>query len=543
MRKFLVPVVALWLLLPFRSGAWAQENLETPAPINPVSVGEEQSSEDLEEALQVLNEAGVPPTREEWARFLETQAKDDGGRDSSGGFFSARGSIRVRMGQYQHEGLDKYGQARLEMRWLRLRARVREYRSGLKETAGTLAIGGETLELRLGALGLAHGYGMLMAAPGRGSSLAADGGFAPGRERMVAWVGTPDQRTRKGIGARVRWGNWICRTLKEVASISGSPGRGLNAVQVGHGGKDWNLSVAGLALGGQRGGSLAGTISTGPVGLGFETLIWQTNPSVSLAGGAVVYAGWKMDRRTGVELQMGFSDLPGAPPLAGRPAVLPGWAGRGFALRAFTRLDSGLLLRGLIHQGGHWDPTGSRSRHEKDLMEIQAGKRLAPWLELSFRLRRTSRRDRDWSERYPWQPAVESGAENRTISSAQLAMERPRWRARVLLRSYSLDREVGGGRRSLAGLSGRRTLGRIWNLRASWISAWGQPVDLVSAVSPLSGMVLPRHWGHWRSESVIGLECRRGSGRLQAAASLRYPETENGLHPLLTLWAEAEINW
>jgi len=117
------------------------------------------------------------------------------------------------------------------------------------------------------------------------------------------------------------------------------------------------------------------------------------------------------------------------------------------------------------------------------------------------------------------------------------------WLAGCLLRSYGLDAASGSGRRSLFNLSARYGLSPNWKLRGAWVTAWGDPVDLVSAIVPVTGMVLPRHWGAWRSEMVLGGEWRHRRARVQAAGSWRQPEARDQLPAVLTLWLEAGIRW
>jgi hypothetical protein len=127
--------------------------------------------------------------------------------------------------------------------------------------------------------------------------------------------------------------------------------------------------------------------------------------------------------------------------------------------------------------------------------------------------------------------------------TAQISFERNRARGRLTIRTHAAEKEVGSGRRSLLGLNGHLNLGSGWRVRGTWVTAWGDPVDLVSAVSPMTGLVLPRHWGHWRSESVLGLERTGRTVRIRLAASLRRPDQDPSNNPLPSCWAEAEIRW
>lgn len=504
----------------------------------------QEITEEVAEALQVLSDAGVPPTREELARLLD-EAENEKSPGRWPGFpFSVHGSVQVRVGHFQYDGLDHYGKFTLETRLLRIRARIRGYRSGLRETTGIVEAGGESIELRVGELGLVHGHGLLIGAPGRGSSLAADMGFSPRAERLVTWLGTTDSRSLTGFAGRARHRNW------NLSFMNGRPGNSTevpdartSVVQLGSRRQDWRISVAGLAGDPARGVSLAGGFKINPLFGSFETLVWKVAPGIPATSAVVLHMGWKSPGGTGLEGQLAYADLAGAPGLASRPAVLPGWDGRGLAVRGFTRTRSGITLRAMVHLGRNLDRGGARSRKEKTLIDLQAGKKMSSRIDLAVRYRSTDLRAWHWSQRYPWQPPRVEASQRRTIISAQVVLERPRFGGRLLIRSYGLDKEIGNGRRSLISLTGRYRAGQTWKLRGGWVTAWGDPVDLVSAISPLAGFVLPRHWGRWRSETVLGLEWVGRGARVQAAGSMRQPEPSSGERAVGTIWVEAGVRW
>lgn len=303
------------------------------------------------------------------------------------------------------------------------------------------------------------------------------------------------------------------------------------------------MSVAGQSSGDAGGVSIQARVTKGNLSGSLETMGRISAPGIPPAGAAIFQMKWSPVRGSGLEGQFGFADLPEAPELSSRPAVLPGWAGRGLAVRGFTRMPSGLVLRALFHLGQNLDRMGTRNRNTKMLVDLQASRKLMPSVKLSLRFRRDTRRTWEWSERYPWQAPLLMEPAHRTIISAQVIYEQNQSRARLMVRSYGLENGAANGRRSLVGLSGRQAVGRGWKFRGTWVSAWGDPVDLVSAVSPISGMVLPRHWGLWRSETVLGLERVRSGWRIQTAISLRYPEKGLTGGPVSTFWAQAGISW
>lgn len=238
-----------------------------------------------------------------------------------------------------------------------------------------------------------------------------------------------------------------------------------------------------------------------------------------------------------------MADLTSPPPLANRPAILSGWTGQGFALRGYTRTGEGTVIRAMVHQGRHREVAGSPRKEGRFLVDLQARRRLSAGFEVAVRYRRTEYRSWSWSPRYTWQPPQEAVPRNRTILSARLNLEHAEMGGRLLVRSYGSGQAGSSGRRTLVGLSGDRRLSPAWRMRGGWVTAWGDPVDLVSAVVPVTGLVLPRHWGHWRSETILGLEWMVRAARLQVAGSLRYPESASDVRPLFTLWLKADNRW
>lgn len=499
--------------------------------------------EEVDDALGTLNDAGVPPTREDLARFLNEERMS---RAAGTGIVNPRvflGSLQYRLGHYRNEGLDHYGKISLEIPWLRFRARFRKYRSGLTDATGTVELGSGPVELRAGVLGLSQGHGLLVGPPGRGSTLAADSGFGPRTERVVTWLGSNEPRALSGFGGSALLGSWIFRFVREEFVDLETERARHTVVQLGFRQQEWRVSVAGQAGRNAGGVSISAGAAKGPMSGSLEVMGRIPAPGIPPVGAAVFQVKWSPVRGTGLEGQFGFADLPTPPELASRPAVLPGWAGRGFAVRGFTRTKSGMALRALLHLGSHLDRKGTRNRYTKVLVDLQASRKLASRVQASIRYRRDTRVAWEWSERYPWQAPRPVEPARRAIISMQLLFEQNERRVRLMIRSYGLENGKSGGRRSLVGLSGNQSVGRGWKLRGTWVSAWGDPVDLVSAVSPVSGMVLPRHWGGWRSETVLGLERVLRGLRIQAAASLRYPEKDLPQGPVPAFWAEARISW
>jgi hypothetical protein len=479
---------------------------------------------EVEEVLQALDEAGVPPTREELDGFMRTVDVQGTIPRQNGSAFPFGGKAAFRLGRNQAGYWDHYGKLDLSSRWLRMRARYRKHNTGWEQSNAAVALGSPSAELRVGSLGVVQGFGLLMGAPGRGSSLAADAGLKAPAPRLVTWVGTPDSRTLAG---------WQ----------GGDPDGPVSAVQVSGEGQTWRISGAVVGGPSERGGSLAWGVRSTSLSMNVETVLWIPESVARPVLSAVGHLGWFVGRSTGIELQFGFADQPDGPLLGSRPAVLPGWAGRGFALRGFAPLGDGVRCRALVWLGHLPDRAGVRGHESKSLFDFQLAKNLGHGLDLGLRYRGSGRHRREWSERFPWQPNQPVLGESRGVLTGQISWETSGHRIRMLVRTYGREMDSGGGRRSLAGFSGRMTRKRVWTFRGSYATAWGDPVDLVSAVSPLTGFVLPRHWGNWRSETMAALEWADHGGRIQAAISRRMPEKDLNPAPDLTAWIQAGWAW
>lgn len=502
--------------------------------------------DEVAEALQTLDAAQVPPTTEELARFLAEAGRASEADSLGPGPLSLTGSALVRSGLYRIDGWDHYGKLALESRWLRGRARVRQYRYGWTETTGTVEMGADPLEVRVGDLGLVQGYGLLCGAPGRGQSLAADAGLGPRTERLTTWLGAPDYRAVTGVGLQAHYRSWRLRMMsghRSVVPAGAQMGNRIRVLQVSWTGSGLKVSAAALSEYRSQGISISGTWNHPALSGSFETLAWKVAPEIPATGAAVLRLKWRLGSSAGLEGQWGASGLPAAPGLASRPGVLSGWAGHGYVLRGFVRAGPGLMVRALVHRARHLDRVGIRHNIGKVLADFLLEKKVSSQVDLVVRYRSTGTQSWSWSERYPWQQPLAGRPQHRTVLSVQVARACSLWRARCLVRSYGLDGSSGSGRRSLFSLSARYSPRGNWKLRGAWTTAWGDPVDLVSAIVPLTGMVLPRHWGGWRSETVLGAEWRYHRVRLQAAGSWRQPEKGQRVGPVWTLWLEAGFRW
>jgi hypothetical protein len=97
-------------------------------------------------------------------------------------------------------------------------------------------------------------------------------------------------------------------------------------------------------------------------------------------------------------------------------------------------------------------------------------------------------------------------------------------------------------------LGARRHVTRRWTGWLEATSAWGDPVDLVRALTPLPGVVVVRHWGRWRSEAVVGIAGELGAATVRLALARRLPEPGAAADPVpessaLEGWLEASAAW
>ncbi len=99
------------------------------------------------------------------------------------------------------------------------------------------------------------------------------------------------------------------------------------------------------------------------------------------------------------------------------------------------------------------------------------------------------------------------------------------------------------GRRTLGGVRFRGRVLRKVSYLLSYQWAWGDAIDLVSAVNPLRGLVLPRHWGKWASEILLGLEYSNRLGRIMLAFSRREPALGGIGKGENRLWAGFQARW
>lgn len=504
-------------------------------------VGQEPPDEvldpELAETLLELEAAGLAPSEEEKSGWREAAG------DSPGtGFWPGvpgQGSLRLR-GYFFPE--DPWRQdARLDLTGgpIRLRGRFSQGGQQAGLAGGTLELSEGPVHLAGGYLGLQGGFGLLLARSGRSGSLAADGRLGQPQARVSPWATWPDRRTIQGGALDLALGGWQGQAVFGRTALAGVATVGGNVVWHGRG---CRLGVSGLQAGAEKGFSLWGAGAAALLDWAVESACWLPGP------GAQANLSWQavlaVNPGTGWGMQGGVAEARGGTgsPLGARPAFLSGDEGKGWAL------------------GGHWKPartgkisllvTDSQVRSLAGAPRLDAGRtwdamaslRAGGNLRLDFRLRSRSTRRWTWSERYPWQPAVPEPGETRWQGQAGMELKKACQTLKGGLRWLQVNQGGGSSRRLLGYLSGAWRWGR-WRGRAGYGAAWGAEIDLVSAVTPFPGLVLPRHWGSWGSETYAGVGWESGRRAVWASLSWRRPAEVGSRAGSWQGWLDCRVSW
>lgn len=521
--------------------SWLVAGCRPAAPVHDPGVDLPPSAE-IDLALQEMEAAGVPPTAEEITTFL-AEAEPASSNDGR----SARlvtGRAQLRLGSSVPGRTDQSG--RLDLGWgpVSLAVRNRQYSDGTRVSGAGARVKTRSADLVAGRIGLHDGWGLLAAGPGRGSGLSADVGLAPRRFRSSRWVGVPDERTLEGAALRLTSGRW---------SLAGAGGRTvvardhvtdtMAAVVLRYSGATAAVGIFGLKIGSEAAVSVGGDIRGFLLSGGAEVAVWRTHPGVRPRLAGLVNVGWQAGRRLRLEALAGWTDFEFGPRLAVRPPLFKSWDGSGVGLRGVFRSASGTFVRALYAR--------SRSRQRKwrlqddnhGLLDLQLSCRAGSGFVLAVRWRETTETSQGWSERFPWAPPTILTRQDKRVVSAALTREQPGFRYSILLRSLQTRAADQPRMRHLWSVTGWRRWSRCFRLRGTLAGAWGDNADLVAAIVPLNGLVLPRHWGQWRSEFLAGIEFAAGGWLLQAAVSVREAE-ERGFEGMPTaVWLDFQKRW
>lgn len=455
-----------------------------------------------------------------------------------------RSDLALRAARAGAAAPDLQTRLRLDLEWVGARARWRGPAAGVTAVAGHLRLGRPGARLLLGQVGFAWGYGLLWAGPGRGSSLAASAPLAAWRSAGLGAAGTPDARTLDGGSVSLARGGWELDGLWGRPASGGAAPAGRSLLRLERRTGAWRWGALAASWSGQRGVSLAGARSGRPWGGGFELAV-AVRDSAAPAVAGQGHLGWRGSGAWRAEILLTVAGAEAAPPSAARPALLTTWDGSGWAWRGAWAPGDGRRLALLLGRGRSRRAAPEPSRQCVDHLDLTGEAPLAPGVVLSgrWRVRRTV--VTRWSERFPWAVPSRDDPALHTLQEAALAGRGGAATGRLLVRHLE---EGGSGphrERWLAVLGGTVGLGRSLTGRWSWSTAWGGDADLLSAVVTVRGLLLARHWGRWRSETLLGCDGHLGALEWSAAVSARVPEAGGpaAASPLRALWLSARWSW
>ena len=455
----------------------------------PFSVAEEDiPEEDAQEVLSALADADM--AGEVTASWLNQKTEIENGRNWQGQY-GARVAISKR-GKADHLSRLKFQVARFSGR-----GRWRRDKTGTSLQAFTAKLDLGSLSLQMGGVGMSTGYGLLVSSPGRSGGLAAGQAIPSPKTRIKGWATTAEKRSILGLGVSWQGKGWFLtgahgRLGKSDATRKLSTiclEKQLGAIKLG-------VGVARMAD--QEGLSISGNWHGGKVHrLGFEWISWGKNGQKSRQG------VWLVSLKTGLvwggtlEAQWAASNGSSGPITGIRPAVLDAWGGAGWVVRVSSPSIKSWRLKILLaeSQGKNW--IGPHQNLSKQFIDLMVRGRPRPDMQLSVRWHQRIRTREAWSEPYPWLPPALANEDQRLGLTLDLKWKRGGQTWAYSLRSLGRQGATTSGRRSLASIQYRRSYTGRSSLFVSFQSAWGDAVDLVSAVSPMRGVLVPRHWGHW----------------------------------------------
>ncbi len=430
---------------------------------------------------------------------------------------SARGSWSLAVTGRNGEALR--GDVRAERHAPRWSFRLRARRGGERDllaawTRSTVA----RLTASFGSGGVSHGAGLLAAPPGRRPSLNSDASLSPPRPGWRTSTATEPGTTV--IGGALAWteDRWGLE-VGLARDHAGAEARHVRAdVAVGAA----RLGVLALQRGTGRGQGLDLRWRRGHWLLSAAAARWRRNAAAESGQAWHLSAQWRSGSWC-AEAQAAASDASAGLDGAARPACLPGWRGRGWAVRLVGRPTGNLAAAMICGRGDKRDPAAATgSLTERSLLGLQVRGRVPDGRSWELRLRRTDERRRAWDPLQPWLPAAPVDRRSRHWLTAAVNLPAESGEARLTWRWLE---EAGESRSLLSALWISRS-GRVrW--RAGVQAAWGDPLDLVAVSAPVAGLVRLRHWGRWRSGLLIGVEGGR-RWRWQCGGEARRGSLEAG---------------
>jgi len=502
----------------------------------------------VDEVLQILEESGSPASQTEVAEFIgaESRSYDNGYLSVRSGWLSPAGPVQTVSWQWRQ------GPAQMRGRW-------RHQASGSGELAGIAETAWGAWRVRAGFWGLSHGFGLLVGRPGRNPALAADSGMGLPAARMVPWSGRSDPHVIGGGGVGRYGSRWQIEALtgtrdRGPATVPAGKRRGIFLGRIGLGDRRWHISLLAMRERDERGWSTAGKWRRGALTTSWELSVRYPGRGASAVPAGLVHALWVRHRVLRLEILAGWAGPGKRPQMASKTAILGDWSGRGTALRGTWRCGPSVNLKLLINRNRSWPAQLKTGRLAKTMVDLQGYWRGQGNWRAAVRWRERQQRWVAWSSRFPWQPPETVREDGRRTLRVKAVWQdngsrlQIGWSLLTRHRQRLDDSVVSGNGRNLLALTGRHDSGPRWRFRWGWSLSWGDSEDLVSAVVPFSGFLVPRHWGHWRSERLVGMETTQGRWRGRCAVSWRRPEVQESQEPGQlrddwAIWCEGSCSW
>lgn len=508
------------------------------------SPGGSTLTEEIEQVLQEWEASDLPPSAEQQAQWLEEL--ESAQRSGKGSIKSGWKGLARWRGYFRDPGREKWD-GRLDVTAGPARVKVRLGRdlTGARILGGALELEGRPGRIVVGYLGLEAGAGLLLARPGRGRTLVADGNLSRVRSRLAGWTGIQENRTVQGVGVATRFRRFNLNIMAGnlcLPDTGFSPG--IQAWTLSWVGRPSFLALSGLYAGSGRGLGLWGKVQNAFLEGAGEVACWQPRNRMDplISWQAVVSCQPTEDWF----FQGGVASGSGGPgsPLAVRSPLLKGDQGHGWAFRGAWRSRQGVRMTLLATESSFRTGIMEPGRELVRAWDIMATVRTAPTVSLSARLRTTSQQRWEWSDRYRWQPATLVHRASRIQGQVRLAWTPMKNRSLFLTgRFIQKGSPAASPVRALIGVHGLWNLNPEVQLRCGYGAAWGDPLDLVSAISPLPGLVVARHWGSWQSESFVGLGVRQWGWRFRGAVSFRRSTPLAEYQDSIQVWLESGWVW
>jgi len=491
------------------------------------------TAEDAQEVRTALADADMA---QEVAVPWQSSSSINSTHDSWGGRWDAR-IIVSEKGQADCQTI-----LNLKSSFFSARGRWRRSRDGASFQAFTGNLKWKGLKVLVGGLGMSTGYGLLLNSPGRSGGLSAGQAFASQVTRLKGWATAAEKRSALGLGVSWEGQGWALTGLH--GRLTGNDeGPNLSSICVEKQQGVFRLGAAVVKMDHQQGLSFSGRWQQGKQRLGFEWVLWGNPDQEARQGVWLVTLKTPLIRGMTIEAQWAASNGSAGPFMGVRPAVLNSWGGAGWAVRMTGRLDKSWRIKVLLSESQGKDWEGAHQNHAKQFFDFMILGRPLAGCQLSARWHQRIRTWEAWSEIYPWLPPAVVKEDERLGLTVNLKFGSADRSWVYSLRSLSRQGATTNGRRSLVSVRHRRSLGRKFSLMISFQSAWGANVDLVTAINPISGVLLPRHWGKWSSEFLAGIDYTKFGVRLMAAFSRREPAIDSGRSPENALWAGARAIW